>query len=72
MILISLNVFVSIISLSQKGKGTNNYPLVYVVSYMTATTMAGQVLKILTLLASDITNHLINTILVVMNPLAQD
>ena len=60
----------SIIGLSQKGikKQTTN-PLVYVVSCLTATTMAGKVLKILTLLACDIPNHLINTI-VVINQLA--
>ena len=44
--------------------------LVYVVSFLKATIVDVQVLKLLTLLASDIQNHLINTI-VVINQLAQ-
>ena len=50
----------------QKGikKQTTNY-LFYVVSCLIAILMDGQVLKILTLLAIDIPNHLNNTIVVI-------
>ena len=46
-------------------------PLFYVISCLTAAIMNGQVLKILTILASALPNRLINTI-VMRNQLAQN
>ena len=51
-------------SFSKRIKKKTTNPLVYVVSCLIATIMDGQVLKIITLLASDLPSHLINTIMV--------
>ena len=60
----------SSMSFSKWIKNQTNNPLDYVISCLTTTITDGQVLKILTLIASDIPNHHINTI-VVINQLAQ-
>ena len=64
--------FVSLIKvLFKRIKKQTANPLVYVVSCLTTAIKDGQVLKILTLLASALPNHLINTI-VMRNQFAQN
>ena len=58
-------------SFSKRIKKQTPNPLVYVASCLTAAIMDGQVLKILTLLASALPNHLINNI-VIKNRLAHN
>ena len=57
-------------SFSKRFKKQTTKSLVYVVSCLTSTIINGQMLKIITLLASDLPNNLINTMMV-RNHLAQ-
>ena len=49
-------------SFTKRIKKQTTNPLVYVVSCRTTTIMDGQVLKIITMLTSNLPNHLINTV----------